>query len=381
MKILHLSDLHIGKRVNEFSLIEDQKFILNAILDIVSDISPDAVVIAGDVYDKSLPSAEAVEVLDDFLFRLSLFNKPVMIVSGNHDSPERLAFGNRLISLSGIRISSAYCGETEKVTLSDRFGEVDFYMLPYIKPAAVKRFFDGEKIESFDDALNACVKRMNVDTAKRNVLIAHQFVTGGERSESEETFVGGLDNVDASVFSVFDYVALGHLHRPQNVADNMRYCGTPIKYSFSEVHDRKSVSVVELNEKGNVSISTVELKPLRDMKEIKGTYEELTAKSFYEGTTLTDDYVHITLTDENDVLDAYARLRSIYKNLMKIDYDNERTRAALCGIGAAAVEEKSPYTLVNELFLMQNNTEMTEKQSETVKKLIEEIWGEEDETD
>ena len=366
--------------MNEFSLIEDQKFILDKILGIAAAEKPDAVVIAGDVYDKSVPSAEAVEVLDGFLYALSRFGKPVIVVSGNHDSPERLAFANRLLSASGIYLSSVYCGKTEKLTVADEYGEVDFYMLPFVKPVIVKRFFDIET-NDFTEAISRCVDEMHVDQGKRNVLIAHQFVTGGERCESEELVIGGADNVDASAFRAFDYVALGHLHKPQNVADNIRYCGTPLKYSFSESKDKKSVTIVEMKAKGDVSIREIPLVPLHDMVEIKGSYNEVISKKFYDNTTLKSDYVRITLTDEEDVLDAYAKLRVVYKNLMKIDYDNARTRSTESALSLEAVEEKSPYTLFNELFYAQNGKAPSEKQARILQSEIERIWGSEDETD
>ena len=382
MKLMHLSDLHIGKRVNDCSMIEDQKFILEEILKIVDAESPDAVAIAGDVYDKTVPSAEAVTLLDDFLFALSGKGKPVFIVSGNHDSPERLSFGGRLINKSGVYISPVYSGETAPITLEDEYGKVNFYLLPFIKPSAVKKFFPENEVESFTDAVALCIDKMNVDEKERNVIVAHQFVTGAVTCESEDISVGGADNVDASIFDIFDYVCLGHIHRPQPVGnDRVRYSGTPLKYSFSEANDKKAALIVELKEKGNVSFKSVPLKPLRDMVEIRGRYEELTLRSYYENTTLQSDYLHITLTDENDILNAMANLRVIYKNLLKLDYDNTRTRTASMINGAEAVEQKSPYMLFNELFLKQNGAEMTEKQSAIVSDLIAKIWGGEDETD
>ena len=382
MKLVHLSDLHIGKRVNEYPMIEDQKYILDEILKIIDSESPDAVAIAGDVYDKSVPSAEAVTLFDDFLFALSKIGKPVFIVSGNHDSPERLAFGRRLIGSSGIFFSPVYNGVTEPVTLCDEFGEVDIFMLPFIKPSAIRRFFPDTEIDDFTSAVGLCVRNMKIDEKKRNVIISHQFVTGAERAESEDVSVGGADNVDATVFAPFDYVCLGHLHKPQKVKEErVRYCGSPLKYSFSEAKDEKAVLIVELKEKGNVSFKSVPLRPLREMVEIRGSYDELTARSFYENTTLKSDYVHITLTDENDILNAMANLRVIYKNLMKLDYDNARTRSQSEITGAVAVEQKSPYNLFNELFLLQNGSEMTEKQSAIIEGFIEQIWGGDNETD
>ena len=255
MKLIHLSDLHLGKRVNEFSLLEDQKYILTKILNIIDEEKPDALLIAGDIYDKAIPSAEAVELFDDFLVRLAGKDIKTFIISGNHDSPERLAFANRLIDISGIHLSPVYNGKVEPCTLTDSFGNINIYMLPFVKPIHVRRFYPEEEISTYTDAIRVALSQVKFDPKDRNVLITHQFVTGAERSESEEISVGGSDNVDASVFDGWDYVALGHIHRPQNIGEErIRYCGTPLKYSFSEANHQKSVTVVELNEKGNQSI-------------------------------------------------------------------------------------------------------------------------------
>ncbi len=374
MKLIHLSDLHIGKRVNEYSMIEDQEYILAEILNIVDEEAPNGVLIAGDVYDKAVPTAEAVGLLDGFLTSLAERKIPVFIISGNHDSPERMAFGSRLMEKSGIFISGVYDGKVEPYPLSDEYGTVNIYLLPFVKPAHVRRFYE-EDIASYTDALGIAVEKMNIDTDERNVLITHQFVTGAERSESEELSVGGSDNVDASVFSDFDYVALGHIHKPQSMdGDRIRYSGSPLKYSFSEANDHKSVTVVELFEKGRREVRTVPLTPLREMVEIKGRYADITLKSFYENTTLKSDYVHVTLTDEEDVVDAVGKLRAIYRNLMKLDYDNARTRSVAEIGGAAEVETKSPLELFTEFYLLQNNSPMSEEQTAFVSDLIEKIW-------
>lgn len=374
MKFIHLSDLHIGKRVNEYSMLEDQEYILNKIIEVIDEESPTAVIIAGDVYDKTVPSAEAVQLFDDFLTRLSERGLQVFIISGNHDSPERIAFGSRLMEGSGIHLSRVYSGLVEPYILSDEFGKINIYMLPFVKPIHVRRFSD-EEIDSYTDAVRAAIDGMDIDKAERNVLITHQFVTGAARSESEEISVGGSDNVDGAVFSDFDYVALGHIHKPQSMSgDRIRYSGSPLKYSFSEANDVKSVSVIELHSKGALSVRTVPLKPLRDMVEIRGSYSELTLKSFYENTTLQTDYVHVTLTDEEDIVDAIGKLRSIYRNLMKLDYDNTRTRAASVIDAAAEVEKKSPIELFSDFYELQNNAPMNREQEHFIKNLIEEIW-------
>ena len=374
MKLIHLSDLHIGKRVNEVSMIDDQEYILLQILRIIDDEKPDAVLICGDVYDKSVPSAEAVTLFDDFLCRLAAREIPVLIISGNHDSPERLAFGKRLLERADIHISSVYDGKTESVTLSDGHGEVDFWLLPFVKPAHVKRFCPDEGIESYTDALRVAVEQMGLNTAKRNVLLTHQFVTGAATCESEDISVGGSDNVDASVFEDFDYVALGHLHSPQNVGfSRIRYCGTPLKYSFSEAGHHKSVTVVKLGAKGDLELELRPLLPRRDLRIIRGSFAEVTEKSFYEGTA-TDDYLQVTLTDEEDVPEALGRLRLIYPNIMKLTYDNTRTRSSHIIDSAENVQRKSPLELFEELYELQNNQPMSGVQRDFALELIESIW-------
>lgn len=381
MKFIHLSDLHIGKRLNEFPLIDDQRDMLEKIVALVRANAPDAVFIAGDVYDKSVPSAEAVGLFDGFLYALSNLETEVFIISGNHDSPERLAFLNRLIDKSGVHISPVYSGAVKPFVLNDEFGAVNIYMLPFVKPQTVKKFFD-EEMKDHTEAVTACIKQMKVDESQRNVLIAHQFVTGAERSDSEELSVGGLDNVDASVFAPFDYVALGHIHRPQTIGgDRIRYSGSPLKYSFSEANDEKGIYLIELKGKGELTAQKLAIKPLHEMKEIKGKYEDIISRSFYEDTTMQDDFLHITLTDEEDVLNAMSNLRVVYKNLMKLDYDNTRTRAGGSIDGAESVEEKSPYELFNELFVLQNGVEPNEEQQKILNDLIEKIWGGDDVTD
>jgi len=374
MKLIHLSDLHIGKRVNEVSMIEDQEYILTQILEIIDQEAPEAVLISGDVYDKSVPSAEAVTLFDDFLCRLAQRKLDVFIISGNHDSAERLAFGGRLMDGTGIHLSPVYHGNISPITLTDVHGEVRFWLLPFIKPAHVKRFYPDESIESYTDACRVAVEKMAIDPSERNVLLTHQFVTGSATCDSEEISVGGTDNVDAAVFAGFDYVALGHIHGPQNIGSGrIRYCGTPLKYSFSEAGHQKSVTVVELGKKGDFRLYAVPLVPKHDLREIKGTYEEVTAKSFYENTPV-EDYLHITLTDEEDVPEAMARLRVIYPNLMKLTYDNTRTRSSTVIDGAVDVQKKSPLQLFGELYQQQNGQEMSEIQKDFLLGLIESIW-------
>lgn len=375
MKLIHLSDLHLGKRLKEYSLLEDQAYILKRILQIIDDEAPDGVMIAGDVYDKSSPSAEAVSLFDDFLSQLAKRSLQVFVISGNHDSPERIAFGGRIMDEQGVHMSPVYDGEIRPITLHDDCGPVHLYLLPFIKPQHVRRFHEDRENMSYTEALQCVIDDMQVNAAERNVLITHQFVTGAARSESEEISVGGSDNVDASVFAPFDYVALGHIHSPQSCGSpTIRYCGTPLKYSFSEAKDKKSVTVVELRQKGEVEVRAVELLPKRDMVELKGTFAAVTDKLFYENTTLPEDYTRIILTDETDIPDAFAKLRRIYRCLMSLDYDNTRTRTNAVILGGTAADEKSPFTLFGELFELQNNRPMTGEQSAFLQKMIESIW-------
>lgn len=385
MKIVHLSDLHLGKRVNEFSMIEDQKYILSKIITIIDEEKPDVIIIAGDVYDKSIPPVEAVSLFDDFLNRLSERKLPVLIISGNHDSAERLSFGNRIMEAGNIFVASAYNGVVKPVVLKDEFGPVNFYLLPFIKPSNVRPFFEqadarGE-IEDYTGAVATAIKQMNINKTERNVLVSHQFVTGAARCDSEEISVGGLDNVDVSVFADFDYVALGHIHGPQKIGnERICYSGTPLKYSFSECNHKKGVKIVSLGEKnGNdnslavIKSKFVPLVPLHDMRELKGKYDDLMFKKNYENTN-TEDYVHITLTDEEDILNGFSRLQTVYKNLMKLDYDNARTRNVNTIETGGEADSLSPIELFEQFYKLQNNKELDDGQRSFMSDLIEEIW-------
>ncbi len=378
MKLMHLSDLHLGKRVNEFPMLEDQKYLLlGEILSMVDAERPDAVLIAGDVYDKPTPPAEAVQLLDDFLFQLTRRQVQIMMISGNHDSAERIAFGGRLMEHSGVHLSRVYNGKVEPVTLKDQWGEVRFYLLPFLKPVHVRSALQDEQIGTYTEALRAAISGMQVDNTKRNVLLTHQFVTGAEKCDSEEVSVGGTDHVDTSVFDAFDYVALGHIHMPQKAGrETIRYCGSPLKYSFSEAKREKSVTMVDMGEKGQIHLRMLPLHPLHDLREIRGTYMEVTAKSFYEGTC-TDDYLHITLTDEEDVPNAMGKLRVIYPNLMKLDYNNRRTSMITHLEEGADVEHLSPMELFAQFYEKQNNQPMNQEQEDYMRRKMEQIWEEE----
>lgn len=380
MKLIHLSDLHLGKRVNEFSMMEEQKYILNEILNIADNEKADGVLIAGDVYDKPIPPAEAVQLFDSFLNGLAERNLRTFIISGNHDSPERLSFGGELMKSRGVYVSPVFRSVPEPVVLQDEFGELNMYMLPFVKPVHVRHALgveegqESEKLTTYNEAVRAVVEAMHVNPTKRNVLLSHQFVTGAVRSESEEVSVGGLDNVDASCFDVFDYVALGHIHGPQHISrEEVRYSGTPLKYSFSESRHQKSVPVVELKQKGEMEIRLVPLAPRTDMREIKGTYERLMSREFYHDTN-TGDYLHVTLTDEEDIPDVLNKLRVVYPNIMKLDYENTRTKRQQAMEVSEDVRRKSPLELFEELYELQNNQPMSEEQEIWMRTWIEKIW-------
>lgn len=375
MKLIHLSDLHLGKRVNEFSMLEDQQYILEEILRIIDSEKPDGVLIAGDVYDKTVPSAEAVTLLDEFLVQLSKRDTQTFLISGNHDSAERLAFGGRLMEQSGIHIARVYNGVLAPLTLRDEYGPVDLYLLPFLRPVQVRRFFPESEITTYTEAMAAVLGAADIDKTHRNVLVTHQFVTGAQTCDSEELSVGGTDNVDVSVFDDFDYVALGHIHGPQKIGrETVRYCGTPLKYSFSEVGHKKSVTVVELAEKGSVALRTVPLVPKRDMSELRGAYNELMLRENYEGKPFRNDYLRITLTDEEDIPNAVNNLRTVYPYIMRLDYDNRRTRTESHVDGAEQVERKRPLTLFEEFYESQNGQPMSEEQRSFAKQLMERIW-------
>lgn len=364
MKFIHISDLHIGKRLNEYSLIEDQEYILNEIVNIIKTEQADGVLIAGDVYDKSVPSAEAVSLLDEFLGKLSETDSKVFMISGNHDSAERIAYGAEAFKRQGIFISPVFEGEASKVELCDEYGKVNVYLLPFIKPAHVKRYFD-EEIETYTDAIDCVLKSLNINENERNIIISHQFVTGAERRESEEVSVGGLDNVEGYVFDKFDYVALGHIHKNQCIKrETMRYSGTPLKYSASEVSDTKSIVCVEMKEKGNIQTREIPLVPIRDYVDIKGKLNDI-LKS--ENKT---DFVRITLTDEEAVVDAYGKLKINYPFMTELLFERRR-RSEI--IKTEYSEDKSESEKFFDFYMNINGKELDEEQKEIIKTLIEDL--------
>jgi len=379
MRFFHLADLHIGKRLGEFSLFFDQEYILNQILSAAKRHAPDAVIIAGDIYDKSAPAGEAVGLFDDFLTSLSRLGQPIMLISGNHDSPERLNFGGRIMARQNIHLAGLFCGQMTQIVLKDDHGETAFHLLPFIRPAQVRRFYPEAVIESYNDAVRIILAAQPPDPARRNVLVAHQYITAGdtapERTESEQISVGGLDNIDASVFDGFDYVALGHLHRSQSIGgEHIRYAGSPLKYSFSEALHHKAITMVELEEKGALRIENLSLAPLHDMREIKGPIEKLLSPQIYEAAD-ANDYLHITLTDEADLISPLDRLRAIYPNVMKLDFANSRSATGKGDGAAERITSKTPVELFADFYQLQQSSELPEDKLAIVKDVFAELEG------
>lgn len=332
MKVLHVSDLHIGKRVNGISMLDDQRYILRQILDIAEKRQVSVLLIAGDVYDKASPSAEAVTVFDAFLTDAVAAGLRVLAIPGNHDSAERIAYAQGLLEKQGVCLPPVYAGEVERVELEDEHGPVEFWLLPFLKPGDVRRFFPDEEIgDDYSAALRAVLGVCDIDQGKRNVVLSHQLVTAygtaPDRAD-DEIKLGGMDNVDVSVYDAFDYVALGHVHRPQRVGrDTVRYSGSPLKYSFSEARYGKSVALIELGEKkpGDdvgecVSFELIPLVPLHDVREVRGTLADVLAMRTAHDAS--QDYLHITLSDEHPQLDAMAKIHEVFPNAMMLDYDN-----------------------------------------------------------
>ena len=330
MKILHLADLHLGKILQEQSLIEDQEYMLRKMINIIKEEKVKIVLISGDIYDRSIAQVEAVNLLDDFLkILIKELKIKVFIISGNHDSKDRLGFGNKIFEDEGLYIESKYNGKLKKVELEDEYGSLNIYMLPFIKPVEVKKFFEDDLENNYDVAINKIIEKEEINENERNIIMVHQFVTAGnikpERTESEVLSLGGIENVDVSNFNKFDYVAIGHVHRPQKIGrDTARYAGTILKYSFSEINHNKSIPIINIKEKGNISINLVPLKPLRDMREIKGPIEELIKEENYKEGNV-EDYIKAIITNEEPVYDAIGKIKKIYPNTLKLEIQNSKT--------------------------------------------------------
>lgn len=378
MKLLHLADLHLGKRVNEIPMLAEQENACRQILAIAREEKPQAALLAGDIYDKPTPAAEAVQLFDWFLTELAGIVPSVLIIAGNHDGAERLAFAAQMLNRQGVYIAPPFRGEVTRVELADEFGAVDFWLLPFVKPLTVRRCYDdAANVADYDAAVARIMQEVHFREGVRNVLLAHQLITGSQTCDSEELAIGGLDNVDAARFAAFDYVALGHLHGAQRAGGfaKMRYAGSPLKYSFSEARQAKSVTLVDLAADGGVSIDTRPITPLHDMREMRGSFAELTDPAYVAAQgEAAADYLHIVLTDAADVLDAALRLNQAYPNLMKLDYDNARTRAEQAPLLAAQPEGKRPLELFEEFYRAQTAQELTDEQRKLLTHLIEEIW-------
>lgn len=377
MRFLHLSDLHIGKRVNEFSMLEDQRHILGQVVDLVGERGVDAVVVAGDLYDKSTPSAEAVALLDWFLDALVSAGTQVIATAGNHDSAERVAYASALLARQGVHLSPVYDGRVERVDVPDEHGAVSFWLVPFLKPSMVRPFFPDEPVETYTDALRVALGACELDPDARNVAVSHQFVTAcgavTERTDSE-LVLGGVDNVDVGVYDAFDYVALGHVHRAQRVGrDTVRYCGSPLKYSIGEARGgSKSVPLVEMGPKGQVAVELVELHPLHDVREVRGPLADLVAPHVVSAAD-PNDYLHVVLTDEQPVLDALARLRAVFPNVMAVEYDNARTRATgRPDVGAPGPGQVGdPFELFSAFYERQNGASLSAGQEAVVRAAFE----------
>lgn len=385
MKLIHLGDLHIGKPVNDYSMIADQKYILDQILTMAQERAVDGVLIAGDVYDKSVPSEEAVRIFDYFLCQLAEQGIPAFIISGNHDSDERLHFGSALFESNGIYISSKYEGTLAKQTLTDEYGKVNIYLLPFVKASQVRHFWQEEKIESYDQAVRIVVENTDINRKERNILVAHQFVAGkgaepefGGSENAAVQNVGTVEMVGTDCFADFDYVALGHIHSPQRVGRNtIRYSGSPLKYSLSEIDNPKSVPMITLGQKGNVDVELIPLQPLHDMRHLRGRMEQILDR---KNISSPEDYIYVTLTDEYVIPDAMATIRQYYPNTMKIDYDNSHTRAVGKIDVSQVTQEKSFPEIISDFYQMMYDCEISEEEM----KLMLEVAGEAgvvDETD
>lgn len=385
MKLLHLSDLHIGKSVNDFNMIEDQEYILKQILDIIPRHNIDTVLIAGDIYDKPIPSEEAVKLLDSFLCSLSEIGVETFLISGNHDSDERLNFGSSLFEANKIHISAKYNGRLYKKECMDEFGKINIYLLPFVKASQVKYFYPDEKIESYDDAVRVVLAHTDIDVSERNVLAAHQFVTGKSEepelggSESAAVLnVGTIEKIGVDCFDDFDYVALGHIHSPQKIGrETVRYAGSLLKYSLSEVNNEKSVPIVTLGAKGETEVLLIPLKPLRDMRHLKGKMAQLLDK---KNIISPEDYVYVTLTDEEPVNHAMDIFQQHYKNTMKIVYDNAYTRETGQVDIAKITQEKTYPELLSDFYQMIYGCEISAEELEIMKEVAREagIVGETD---
>ena len=377
MKLMHLSDLHLGKLVLEQSMIDDQKYILNQIIDIVKKEKVDIVLIAGDVYDKSIPTIEAVNLFSNFLTKLYKLKVLIFVISGNHDSKDRLSFGNELFVDNGIYIEGIFNGNLRCETINDKYGKLNIYMLPFIKPVEIKRFYPDEIIDTYEDAIKCILKHSSINKSERNIIMVHQFVTSlGEsviRSDSESISLGGIDNIDVNLFKDFDYVAMGHIHGPQKVGrETVRYSGSPLKYSFSEVNQKKSVCIIEFNSKEDINISKIPLIPIKDMRVIKGPFDKLISKEIVNLEN-KNDYLDVILTDDDYIINAIGKLRKFYPNILKLEYENKISSNEVSDNIDIDKNNMSPIDLFSEFYKMQNGIELSTKKKKIIEEVIKEV--------
>lgn len=377
MKILHLADLHLGKRVNEMSMIEDQKYILDQIITLIKEESVGIVLLCGDIYDKSIPTIEAIHLLEEFLDQLSKMAIKVLMISGNHDSIDRLSFGKSLFTRSNLYIASQFENEIEKITVKENGITVNFYMLPFVKSAYISHIFQLQT-DSYEECFRYLIEHTKIDEEETNILLSHQFVTANKKnpelSDSETSSLGGIDNIDFHIFDPFDYVALGHIHKPQAMGREMvRYAGSILKYSFSEIHMDKKATILTIDAKKEISLSFHPLKPLRDMREIECSLEELLKKQCEIGKQ--EDYMHVILTDEEQILDAIGKVRTIYPNVMQISFKNRRHMKQLesAQIKEDQISDQSPAELFEQFYKMQNHIDLDEKRLQLVLSVFEEV--------
>lgn len=376
MKLAHISDLHLGKTLYNYSLIEDQEYILEQIVGILVEKKVEVLMIAGDVFDKNVAPEAGLKIFRKFLNRLVESKIKVLIISGNHDSAERLTFGGEFMTEKGIFFSKVYDGKIEPVSFEDEYGPVNFYLLPFIKPQIVNHYIEGNEIDTYEEAVQFAVKNMNINTSERNVILAHQNILSAKRCESEENIIGGLDAVSDAVFKDFDYTALGHIHSQQKIGkNNVFFCGTPLKYSVSEFDQEKKMPIISLAEKGKLDIEMIPLIPKRDLRKITGTLDEILSNAKNDPNN-HEDFIDITLTNEDEVMDAMASLRTVYPNVLKLSYDNKASRAAENVEKFSGVNEKKPLEIFEAFYQSRRGTEMNDEQKNYIQALIEKIWGE-----
>ena len=374
MKFAHLADLHIGKKLNGISLLEDQRYVLNQVVDIVKKEKVDGILLAGDIYQTSQPSSEALSLFDEFLGNLVKANIPCYMISGNHDSEQRIAYFSRLIRKANVFTNELFNGTIQTIKVEDEYGELNIHLLPFIKPIDLKKYYPDEKIDTYQKMMELVIASSNIDYSQRNILLCHQFITGAVTSDSEVFAIGTLDNINHQVFENFDYVALGHLHHPQHVGkDTIRYSGSLLKYSLSEINSNKSITIVDVKEKGNVGIDKKPLIPPHEMRELKGYYKDLMKEAYSE------DYISVILEDDVVLPDAYLSLMTNFPNM--ISYRLNKNNEVYDHYELLDMDNKSVLDLFTDFYRGQNNDLMpSNEQLDLIKRIIDEIEEEKHET-